>query len=90
MVRVNKWEMWEENEGGCDNDVDESLATPLSSGDSASLQYSPHGGGDGVREGEVPESSGGWRDGRRGDRCMVRVMVGLQWEVSEGKRVLAR
>ncbi len=80
MERVDKQEMWE-REGRCDSGgVEESPATPLSSGDSVTfLQYSPHGGGDGVREGEVPESSGGWRDGGRGERCMGSVMGGLQW-----------
>jgi hypothetical protein len=48
------------NEGG------ESFVTPLNSEESVtSPQYSPLGGGEGVRGGEDPESSGGLRDGRR-------------------------
>ena len=79
MVRVEMKEIWKEDEGGvCGNgEVGGSSATPLSSGESVTtLQYSPHRGGDGVQEGEVPELSGGLKDrGREEEGCMGREMV---------------
>ena len=69
MVRVDrKKKMWKrEEERVCGNSGgDESFVTPLNSEESVtSPQYSPLGGGEGVRGGEDPESSGGLRDGKR-------------------------